>query len=86
MKSCIVHARIDEETKLSTEEVLKKIGMKPSDAVRLLYKQISLRKQFPLELRVPNKLTANTIEKAERGEELETFDSLESLFESWSDE
>ena len=43
-------------------------------------------RQFPLELRVPNKLTANTIEKAERGEELETFDSLESLFESWSDE
>ena len=85
MKSCTVHARIDEKTKLSTEEVLKNIGMKPSDAVRLLYKQISLRKQFPLELRVPNKLTANTIEKAERGEELETFDSLESLFESWSD-
>ena len=86
MRSCTVHARIDEETKLLTEEVLKNIGMKPSDAVRLLYKQISLRKQFPLELRVPNKLTANTIEKAERGEELETFDSLESLFESWSDE
>ena len=82
MRSCTIHARIDEETKLSTEEVLKSIGMKPSDAVRLLYKQISLRKQFPLELRVPNKLTANTIEKAERGEELETFDSLESLFES----
>ena len=60
--------------------------MKPSDAVRLLYRQISIRKQFPLELRVPNKFTANTIEKAERGEDLETFDSLESLFESWSNE
>jgi DNA-damage-inducible protein J len=86
MKTCTVHARVDEKTKLRTEEVLKEIGLKPSDAVRLLYRQISLRQQFPLELRVPNQLTAKTIEKAERGEELKTFDSLESLFESWIDE
>ncbi|MDA0724320.1 MAG: type II toxin-antitoxin system RelB/DinJ family antitoxin [Verrucomicrobia bacterium] len=86
MKTCTIHAGIDEETKASTEEVLRSIGMKPSDAVRLLYRQISLRKKFPLELRVPNKLTTETIEKAEKGEKLESFDSLEELFESWKDE
>jgi antitoxin component of RelBE/YafQ-DinJ toxin-antitoxin module len=50
-----------------------------------LYRQIALRKEFPLELRVPNKLTANTLDKSDRGEEIETFDSLEQMVESWNE-
>ena len=58
--------------------------MTPTDAVRLLYRQIALRKEFPLELRVPNKLTASTLDKSDRGEEVETFDSLDQMVESWN--
>jgi addiction module RelB/DinJ family antitoxin len=49
-----IHARIDEKTKAESESILRKIGMTPTEAVRLLYRQIALRKEFPLELRVPN--------------------------------
>ena len=80
-----VHARIDSKTKRESERVLHKIGMTPTDAVRLLYRQIALRKMFPLELRVPNKLTAKTLDKSDRGEEIETFDSLERMVASWSE-
>ncbi len=58
--------------------------MTPTDAVRLLYRQIALRREFPLELRVPNKLTASTLDKSDRGEEVETFDSLDQMVESWN--
>jgi DNA-damage-inducible protein J len=80
-----VHARIDLETKHASERVLNKIGMTPTDAVRLLYRQIALRREFPLELRVPNKLTASTLDKSDRGEEIETFDSLDQMVASWNE-
>jgi len=80
-----VHARIDSKTKQASERILQSIGMTPSDAVRLLYRQIALRREFPLELRVPNKLTAKTLSKSDRGEEIETFDSLEQMVESWNE-
>jgi len=59
--------------------------MTPTDAVRLLYRQIALRREFPLELRVPNKLTGSTLTKSDRGEEIESFDSLEQMVESWNE-
>ena len=58
--------------------------MTPTDAVRLLYRQIALRREFPLELRIPNKLTASTLDKSDRGEEVEPFDSLDQMVESWN--
>ncbi len=80
-----VHARIDAKTKRESERVLHKIGMTPTDAVRLLYRQIALRKAFPIELRVPNKLTASTLDKSDRSEEIETFDSLDQMVASWDE-
>ena len=80
-----VHARIDSKTKKASERVLHRIGMTPTDAVRLLYRQIALRREFPLELRVPNKLTATTLSKSDHGEEVETFHSVEQMVESWNE-
>ncbi|MCK5801798.1 MAG: type II toxin-antitoxin system RelB/DinJ family antitoxin [Lentisphaeria bacterium] len=84
-KTATVHARIDSKTKKASERVLQKIGMTPTDAVRLLYRQIALRREFPLELRVPNRLTAATLRKSDCGEEIETFDSLDGMIESWNE-
>jgi hypothetical protein len=44
-----------------------------------------MRGEFPLELKVPNSLTADTLAKAERGEEVETFESAGDLYASWSE-
>ena len=84
-KTATVHARIDSGTKRASERVLQAIGMTPTDAVRLLYRQIALRREFPLELRIPNELTASTLSKSDRGEDIETFDSLEAMVKSWSE-
>jgi hypothetical protein len=42
-----------------------------------------MRGEFPLELRVPNSLTAATLSKADRGEDLERFASVDDLYASW---
>jgi DNA-damage-inducible protein J len=86
IKTATVHARIDPETKKRSEEILHALGMTPTDAVRLLYKQIAIRKEFPLELRVPNKTTLATFAKTDRGEEIESYGSLDELIGSWEEE
>ena len=42
-----------------------------------------MRGEFPVELRTPNAETAKVLTKADRGEDMETFDSTEALYASW---
>lgn len=84
-KTATVHARIDRETKEKSETILRSIGLTPTEAVRLLYRQIALRNEFPLELKVPNELTAKTLSKSDKNEEIERFESAEALFSSWEE-
>lgn len=85
-KTATVHARLDSTTKKRSEDILKQIGMTPTEAVRLLYRQIALRGEFPVELRVPNALTAKILDRSDRNEGVEEFDSLEDLTASWTEE
>jgi DNA-damage-inducible protein J len=82
-QSAVIHARIDPATKAATERVLESIGITPTEAIRLLYRQIAMRGEFPVELRTPNAETADTLNKADKGEDVEAFDSTEDLYASW---
>jgi DNA-damage-inducible protein J len=82
-QTSIIHARIDPETKAATEKVLDAIGLTPTEAIRLLYRQIAIRGEFPLELKVPNPLTAAVLASADRGGDLESFKTSAELYASW---
>lgn len=84
-KTSVIHARIDPETKAATEEVLDTLGLTPTEAIRLLYRQIALRGEFPLELKIPNLVTAAVLRAADRGENLERFETTEELVASWDE-
>jgi len=81
--SVVIHARIDSDTKAATERILDALGITPTEAIRLLYRQIALRKEFPLELRVPNAVTASVLTKSDKNEDVESFDSTDALYASW---
>lgn len=81
--SVVIHARIDSDTKAATERILDALGITPTEAIRLLYRQIALRKEFPLELRVPNVVTASVLTKSDKNEDVESFDSTDALYASW---
>lgn len=57
MKSEFVRARVSSELKHDSEIVLAKLGMSVSDAIRIFLTQVSLRNEFPVELKVPNEIT-----------------------------
>jgi DNA-damage-inducible protein J len=82
-QTSVIHARIDPETKAATERVLDSIGLSPTEAIRLFYRQIAIRGEFPLELKVPNPLTAAVLAAADRGEDMESFQTADELYASW---
>jgi DNA-damage-inducible protein J len=82
-QTAVVHARIDAATKKATEEILAALGMTPTEAIRLFYRQIALRKEFPVELHLPNKVTASTLDQSDQDGRIERFGSLEELYASW---
>ena len=47
LKTSVIHARIEPQTKKKAEEVLLKLGLTPTEAIRIFYKQISLRSGLP---------------------------------------
>ncbi len=82
-QTSVIHARIDPDTKAATERVLDALGITPTEAIRLLYRQIAMRGEFPVELRVPNRETASVLKKTESMKGVETFSSTEELYSSW---
>ena len=83
MKTAVIHARIDPDTKNKAETVLSRLGMTPTEAIRIFYAQIMLQNGLPFDVKIPNELTAATLAKSYRGEDVEEFDSLDEMFESW---
>jgi len=83
MKTAIIHARIEPQVKLQAEGVLKNLGITPTEAIRIFYRQISLRGGMPFPVEIPNECTAKTLKKSQKGEGLIEFESLDEMFESW---
>lgn len=61
--SAIVRCRVTPEVKGQAEEILASIGMSTSDAMRLFLKQVVIRGEFPIELKVPNQKTINAFKE-----------------------
>lgn len=80
-RSAAIHAQIDSSTKEAAERVLRALGLTPTEAIRLFYRQIAMRGEFPFELLVPNSITAAVLTEADRGEGLETISSTDELFD-----
>ena len=77
--------KTDQATKAATEKVLDALGITPTEAIRLFYRQIAIRKSFPLELHVPNKLTASVLTKSDKNQDIERLNSAAELYASWDE-
>jgi DNA-damage-inducible protein J len=83
IKTAVVHASIEMQTKTEAEAVLRQLGLTPTDAIRIFYAQILLRGGLPFAVEIPNGLTKETLDKSQRGEDIEVFNSLDDMFASW---
>jgi len=81
MNGATIQVRVDEKTKTQAQSVLRAIHMNMSDAVKLFLRQVVLHQGIPFEVKIPNALTRKTLEKAERGEDVKDFATVEELLE-----
>ena len=77
LKTEIVRARVSHELKQSAEQVFDDLGMSMTEAIRLFLTQVSLRQEFPIELKIPNKMT---LEAMKENVTEKTYDSVDDLF------
>lgn len=81
MKSSVVSARIDPELKTNAEQVFKTLGLTTTQAITLFFKQVELNQGLPFEVRIPNEVTMQALEDARVREDVESYNTLNNLFE-----
>jgi DNA-damage-inducible protein J len=79
-KSAVIHARIEPRTKRRAEDVLRDLGMSPTEAIRLFYRQICLRSGLPFRVEIPNAETGATLMKSRKGQGVEPVESVDKMF------
>lgn len=76
----MVHVRIDEQVKEKATQALAAMGLSISDAVRVLLTRVAAEEALPFEVRVPNALTAATLEASDRDEDVSRAKDKKDLF------
>ena len=79
-KSAFVRARVEPHLKAVAESVLDEIGITPTQAITMLYKQIAHQHQWPIELKVPNAETKRVLDETDQGIGLVDCKSVDDLF------
>lgn len=79
--SSMLHVRMDDDLKAQGNEALSAMGLSAAEAVRLLYHRIVADQAFPLELKVPNKVTQRAMAEADSiiDERKARFDTAEEM-------
>jgi DNA-damage-inducible protein J len=81
-KTETVRARIEPELKHEAEIVLDTLGLSASEAITLFYKQLTLRKGLPFDVRIPNAETREAMRQARSREDLSEWTDTDALFSS----
>lgn len=79
-KSATIRARIEPDLKEAAESVLAQLGMNPTDAITVFYRQIALQRGLPFELKLPNAVTVAAMADVAAKKDLAEYDSVDELF------
>ena len=79
-QSGMIRARIAPELKAEAESILNEIGLSSSDAIRMFYRQITMRRGLPFEACIPNATTRAALLDAEAGRNLTRYADADDLF------
>ncbi len=78
-KTAMIRARVEPELKQQAEEILSHLGLTPTAAITLFYRQVALQYGLPFSVRLPNPATVEALREALAGESLTEYGDLEFL-------
>jgi DNA-damage-inducible protein J len=79
-KDAIINARVESGLKHKVDKIFHVLGLSPTEAITLFYKQIELNKGLPFDIKVPNKLTKKTLKDSASGKNVKRFKTREALY------
>ena len=62
------------------DQIFHKLGLNTTEAINLFYKQVVLNNGLPFELKIPNKITLQTFEDTDAGENLIECENIDDMF------
>lgn len=75
-KSKMIRARVEPALKHDAEAVLGKLGMTPTEAITLFYRQVTLYRGLPFPVRIPNAATRKALREARDRKNIESFETV----------
>ena len=78
-KTETIRARVEPEIKRRAESVLRELGLSPTEAIRMFYRQVILRRGLPFAAEIPNAETHAAMREAIAGENLAEWSDLDAL-------
>jgi len=81
-KTASLSIRLDPVLKKQSEEVLNEMGLTPSQAITLLYKQIIFQRRLPFEIQLPhepNEETFQAMDDLKKRRNVMTFNTMSDL-------
>ncbi len=79
VKTDMIRARVEPKVKRGAEAVFKTLGLSPTEAITLFYKQVTLRRGLPFAVKIPNLETREAMRQALEGEDLAEWSDLKVL-------
>ena len=79
-KTAMVRARIEPHLKLQAERVLDRLGLTPTQAITIFYRQVELRDGLPFDVVIPNATTLDTFRNTDAGRDLVVCEDAEDMF------
>jgi len=76
-----VNVRIEPRIKKAAEAVFNELGLTPSQAVKMFYRQAALQQALPFTVSIPNRGTLEAMRELDQGEDPRRFDRFENYLE-----
>jgi DNA-damage-inducible protein J len=78
-KTEMIRARMEPELKHEAEALFEEVGLSPTQAITLFYRQVTLRRGLPFHARVPNAKTRKVLNDMRKAKGVKTWKSLAAL-------
>ena len=78
-KTEMIRARVEPDLKHQAEELFSELGLSATEAITLFYKQVTLHRGLPFDVKVPNAETIEALQQAGDGVALTEYAGLDDL-------
>jgi DNA-damage-inducible protein J len=79
-KTATVRARLEPTLKVHAESVFHKLGLNPTQAITIFYRQVELRGGLPFDVAIPTPTTRRTFDSTDAGRDLVICEDADDMF------